>query len=93
MPTSVRVPELVNVAPATTVLVPLRVQFAFASIVAWAKLMNWVPRPLSVPALAPDASSSVLIDTAPMVLPPSTVPAKAAPWIDCQKIREAGGKF
>ena len=62
VPVSVSVPELVSVAPATSVLAPLTVQFAFASIVIWAKWTNCVPRPPNVPADAPEASSSVLTE-------------------------------
>jgi hypothetical protein len=43
------------------------------------KLMYFVPMPPIEPADAPVPSSSVLIDVAPTVLPPSTVPVNDAP--------------
>ncbi len=80
-PESVRLAPLssVSVTPAAIVFAPLRVQPAPLSMVTWAKSMYLEPRPDNVPAEAPDASSNVLTDVAPMVLPPSTIPEKLAP--------------
>jgi len=52
-------PALVSVTPPAIVW-PASDQYAPESTATWAKLMNCVPRPVSVPSLAPDASSSVL---------------------------------
>ena len=71
------VPLLVSVVPDDT-LADVSTHEAPASIVTWAKLTNWLPRPLSVPLAAADASSSVLAILDPIVLPPLTVPVKAA---------------
>ena len=57
----------------------LRVQRAPVSTRPLAKRVNWVPRPVRVPADAPLASSRVLTAVAPIVLPPSTVPVKTDP--------------
>ncbi len=49
------------------------------SIVTEANSIYFEPSPFSVPALAPDANSSVLTTEAPIVLPPETRPEKVAP--------------
>ena len=76
---SVRVPELVTVWPAASWLAPVRCQDAPVSIVICWKCRYLEPTLEIVPALAADASSSVLEIVPASVLPPSTVPVKTAP--------------
>ena len=93
VPLSVSVPESVSVMPAARVLLPLNVQFAPGSMVTPAKPTYFVPRPLSVPADAPKASSIVVVPM-PLAVPmtwmvpsgdsvtgplPLTLPTKTAP--------------
>jgi hypothetical protein len=93
VPLVVSVPLSVRVMPAASVLLPLKVQFALASMVTAAKPAYCVPRPLSVPAAVAEASSSVVVPT-PLAVPrivvcppgarvnaplPLTPPMKTAP--------------
>ena len=72
VPALARVALLFNVTPIGMVFVPASVHDAPLSTVRVAISWKLVPRPVSVPVLPPEASSS-------MPLPPSTVPLNTAP--------------
>ena len=76
-PVSTSVPLSSSVVPLSTVLAPVSVQSAVVSIVTRAKLVNETPRPVSVPAPASAASSSVLPAEAPCTVPRNTAPASS----------------
>ena len=75
VPTLVSVPLLTSVPPGVMVLEPESSHVAPLSTVTDPKLAKLVPRPVIVPVLPPDASSSVLL--APVL--PLTLPLKTAP--------------
>ena len=75
VPTSVSVPSSVSDAPAAIVFAPVSSHDAPLSTVTDPKLVKLVPRPLNVPALPPEASSSALLALVlPLILPLKTAP-------------------
>src|SRR6266849_5580700 len=78
----VNVPRSVSVTPLPTVLLPVSVQVAPASTVTCRKPRNCEPRPLSVPALPAEASSSRSLPPPP----PWTVPETTAPGLSTTRL-------
>ncbi len=64
--------------------------FAAASTEIVLKLVNCVPRPVTVPVALPIASSNTLLSTLPTVSPPFTLPMNTAPGISTRRVGYSG---
>jgi hypothetical protein len=79
---SVPAAPMVRAVPTASVLAPLKAQFAFRLTAMLEKLMKLVPRPVSVPAVAPPSASTsaalALATTCPLKMAPGSTISVAA---------------